>query len=335
MKKIFLNLFLLFSLLTQAQEKLSFKGVIVESDTSDPVSKARVEIKELGLTTDSNNDGMFTFETDALEGDYVVSILKTGYEGKVFLIKHRKGFKIYLKEIPISVDKREARRRRKIKQQEKAEAKKKLTEAKRKLAKAEKQMKEEAKLLEKQKRKLLKKNSVVVEYETVEKPEKDSKKAEKEIEEGIISENQKKYAKLLGVDPIELTSKEIYDFIDSWMGTPYSWGGETKEAIDCSAFTQRLFAESYDMYLERMAIKQFKSKLTEAFASYKNLKEGDLLFFGKDQFNITHVGVYLHNNKFVHATSSTVDGIAGVKISDLSHPHWAELLVSAGRRIKE
>lgn len=321
MKRIILNLFffLSFSIL-QAQTNLYLESTVIEDDTEVPVLGAKIIIEDVNLTTHTNEKGFFSFEKELPEGDYVVSVSKEGYESKIFLIKQRKGLKIKLKEIRISVIKKEAKRRKKLK-------KKQEKEAKERLKKIKKERRKKEKLLEKQKEKLLEENTVEIVYDSI--------SSIKKVEEPEpISKIQLKYSKILEVDPVKLTNIDLYEFIDRWIGTPYLWGGETRKAIDCSSFTQRLFAKSYDMYLERTAQKQCSSELTDLFEGLNHLNEGDLLFFGKDQFNIVHVGVYLHNNKFVHATARKVDGDAGVKISDLKNPYWSNLLMSAGRRKK-
>lgn len=326
MKRIILNLFLLTSFFLQAQTNLYLESIVIEDDTENPVSGAKIKIEDIDLTTHTNEKGLFSFEKELAEGDYVVSVSKDGYDTKVFLIKQRKGLKVKLKEVRINVVKKEAKRRKKLKKEQEKTAKEKLKKIK-------KEKKKKEKLLKKQKEKLLEENTVEVAYDSIVAPKK-AEVTEKIVEPDPISEIQVKYSKILGVDPVKLTNKELYEFIDRWMGTPYLWGGETRKAIDCSSFTQRLFSKSYDMYLERTAQKQCSSELTDLFRGLDNLNEGDLLFFGKDQFNIVHVGVYLHNNKFVHATSRKVDGDSGVKISNIKHPYWASLLMSAGRRKK-
>ena len=154
-----------------------------------------------------------------------------------------------------------------------------------------------------------------------------------EVPTNTYSETLEKYAGILGVNVNDLSNEDLYEFIDNWLGTPYLMGGETKNSIDCSSFSQRLYINAYDkMYLERTAQKQFNSEFTELFAGKKYLSEGDLIFFGKDRYNISHVGVYLRNDRFVHSTSATVDGPSGVKISKLTDPYWSKKFLSAGRR---
>ncbi len=319
MKKTTLLLLLLSFNFITAQNNLFIESYVIEDDTELPVKEAKVIIEDIDLSTYTDENGFFSLEKELPEGNYIISVLKEGYDPKFFMIKQQKDLKIKLKEVRITVNKKEAKRRKKaLKEQQK------IAEAR--LKEIEKERRKKEALLKKQKEKLLRENTVVVEYDSIQNnttqiPEPDP-----------ISETQIKYAEILEVDPLSLTNKELYNFIDEWMGTPYLWGGETKDAIDCSSFSQRLFIKAYDLYLERTAQKQCSSKLTELFTNEEHLTEGDLLFFGEDQLNVVHVGVYLHNNKFVHATSQKVDGEAGVKISDLKHPYWAGKLISAGRR---
>ena len=248
------------------------------------------------------------FNKQLPKGDYVVSVSKEGYDTKFFLVKKRRSIEFNPKEVRISVNRKEAKKRRKIQRQK---------EARKRLKRLKKERREKEKPV-------VEKNTGVVKYNT-------TRKADSEL---TASEIQTKYAEILGVDVFKLTNKKLYEFIDRWMGTPYLWGGETEDAIDCSSFTQRLFIESYNIYLERTAQKQSESKYTELFTDLKYLREGDLLFFGQDQFSIVHVGVYLHNNKFVHATATKENRKSGVMISNLKKRYWSKRLFAAGRRKK-
>jgi hypothetical protein len=140
---------------------------------------------------------------------------------------------------------------------------------------------------------------------------------------------QFKYAILTNTPVEELTNQRLLIFMDQWYGAPYHYGGTTKDGIDCSAFTSLLMADVYNIHhLPRMSHDQFNSSLR---VSKKNLREGDLVFFhtrGKSH-KVTHVGVYLYNNRFVHAS------IAGVQISDLSEGYYMHHYAGAGRVIGE
>ncbi len=147
---------------------------------------------------------------------------------------------------------------------------------------------------------------------------------------------QKKYAAILDVEPEQVKNIKLYSFIDKWMDTPYKMGGENKQGIDCSFFSQHLYHEVYDHLIERTAQRQFKAKNTNRFLGQEFLEEGDLLFFnleGSYAYMITHVGIYLGNDKFVHSTArKSNSGKNGVQISTLSSNHWQKLFVAAGRK---
>lgn len=156
-------------------------------------------------------------------------------------------------------------------------------------------------------------------------------------EKGIKNDPvQLKYSPILGVLPDQISNIKLYKFIDGWMDTPYLMGGENKEGIDCSFFSQFLYHDVYENLIERTAEKQYSAPNTSKFVGQEYLKEGDLLFFnlsGSELAPITHVGVYLKNGKFVHSTSKrTSKGNNGVQISNLSDSHWQRLFVAAGRK---
>lgn len=145
---------------------------------------------------------------------------------------------------------------------------------------------------------------------------------------------QIEYAKLLNVKPDSLQNIKLYTFIDQWMNTPYLLGGETKEGIDCSSFTQLLYTEVYNKYIERTAEKQFESEYMVKFRGKEFLEEGDFIFFQNlEEQVINHVGIYLKNNKFINSTSYKGGRYkGGVKIDDISNPFWEKRFVAGGRR---
>src|SRR5258705_702937 len=133
---------------------------------------------------------------------------------------------------------------------------------------------------------------------------------------------QVKYAVLLSTPAEAVKNMKMFEFIDDWYGTPYRLGGTTKKGIDCSAFSQFLFAAVYGLNIPRTAREQYS--LTNRI-SRTELKEGDLIFFNT-RGGISHVGVYLQNNKFVHASTS-----GGVIISDIFDEYWVRRFVGVGR----
>ena len=137
-----------------------------------------------------------------------------------------------------------------------------------------------------------------------------------------ISALQVKFAVLLSTPAEEVKNTKMFEFIDDWYGTPYRLGGTTKKGVDCSAFSQFLFASVYGLNIPRTAREQYS--LTNRI-SRTELKEGDLIFFNTHG-GISHVGVYLQNNKFVHASTS-----GGVMISDIFDEYWVRRFMGVGR----
>lgn len=133
----------------------------------------------------------------------------------------------------------------------------------------------------------------------------------------------KRTAKTKLLDEIKANAL-LVNFIDDWYGTPYRLGGTSKKSIDCSAFTRTLLSEVYGKSLDRTAAMQFM--MTKRIYNKEELKEGDLVFFSIKTKRISHVGVYVGQGKFVHASSSR-----GVMVSDLSQSYWERYYAGAGR----
>lgn len=133
---------------------------------------------------------------------------------------------------------------------------------------------------------------------------------------------QLKYAMLLNTEAGEIKNERLYRFIDDWYGTRYCMGGTTKTCIDCSSFVQTFFSAVYGITIPRTSKEQysFASRI-----SSKKLREGDLLFFNT-RGGVSHVGIYLMNNRFVHASTS-----AGVIISDMDEAYYSKRFIGAGR----
>lgn len=146
---------------------------------------------------------------------------------------------------------------------------------------------------------------------------------------GIENANmlQLKYAIATDATVEKMTNIPLLEDIDKWWGTRYCLGGNTENCIDCSAFTQILLKDVYDVSLPRTAQEQYDAANK---IELEDLKEGDLVFFNTHGRHITHVGVYLLNNKFVHAATS-----GGVMISDLNDKYWHPRFRGAGRVVKE
>lgn len=108
---------------------------------------------------------------------------------------------------------------------------------------------------------------------------------------------------------IRLVLEEKYEV---WAGTPYRLGGNDKSGIDCSAFVQNIFTDAFDVQLPRTTSEQVSLGVP---VQRQALEPLDLVFFktGRTQ----HVGIYLGQGEFLHASTSR-----GVIISKLDNPYW-------------
>lgn len=137
-----------------------------------------------------------------------------------------------------------------------------------------------------------------------------------------ISPTYFRYAILLDIEVEQLSNKKLVEYIHQWWAVPYRIGGSTMNGIDCSNFVRGLTNYTYGLELPRTSREQ---------AAYckeiqrEELKEGDLVFFNTGR-GISHVGMYMANNKFVHASTSM-----GVVISSLDEPYWNRRYVKSGR----
>lgn len=153
------------------------------------------------------------------------------------------------------------------------------------------------------------------------------KKEEPSMAFSMLDWIKDKYASMINVMPNQISNVMLYRFIDEWYGVKYRMGGTTKKGVDCSAFVQHLYQYVFGYDILRTACLQFKESKKIA---KDDLKEGDLVFFKVGTSRISHVGVYLRNNFFVHSASSK-----GVSIANLSNAYWSRYFAGGGRIVKE
>ena len=117
----------------------------------------------------------------------------------------------------------------------------------------------------------------------------------------------------------------VCDLAQSFIGLDYVWGGSTPKGFDCSGLTQYCYRQ-VGVKLPRKAVAQ---SLTGQKVPLSKLEKGDLLFFKIDSRVITHVGMHIGNNRFVHAPGRGKK----IKISSLDNRWWKSRLSHARRVI--
>lgn len=108
--------------------------------------------------------------------------------------------------------------------------------------------------------------------------------------------------------------RQMLSTAESLKGTPYRFGGCTTDGFDCSGFVQYLFASSFSLQLPRTSV---ELALTGKMVPREDLRRGDLVFFSFGGESVDHVGVFVGNGSFTHASSS-----GGVATGSLRAPYY-------------
>lgn len=125
--------------------------------------------------------------------------------------------------------------------------------------------------------------------------------------------------KLYNETPITVT---IYEQYKKWYNTPYLYGGDSCDGIDCSALVQTVYEDGFGLQVPR----DTKHQATVGeFVKKSCIKEGDLLLF-KTGYNSRHSGIYIERGNFLHTSTKN-----GVTISNINNPYWKEKYWQARR----
>lgn len=129
----------------------------------------------------------------------------------------------------------------------------------------------------------------------------------------------------LGVDINLEDNHKLYTEAAGWIGVPYRGGGDSKRGTDCSGMTYQLYRKVYHSQVPRNT-EDLKAKCSNI--AKRNLREGDLVFFSSNRSRkkVAHVGIYLKNGKFIHASTSK-----GVIVSHLNEDYYTRHWISGGR----
>ncbi|MBD8389962.1 C40 family peptidase [Dysgonomonas sp. BGC7] len=135
----------------------------------------------------------------------------------------------------------------------------------------------------------------------------------------------------LGVE-LKNTDKEddlnmpLYAEASLWLGVPYRYAGLSRKGLDCSGFTYLIYQKVYGIILPRSTSDLAKHKMHKV--SKHNLRTGDLVFFStsKNHNRINHVGIYLKDGFFIHASTSK-----GVIVSHINEDYYNRTWKKGGR----
>ena len=139
----------------------------------------------------------------------------------------------------------------------------------------------------------------------------------------IVSQREiHKYEEKLGISLPETSNLEFIKVIVPWLGSPYKYGGNSINGTDCSGFVSSIYSSYFKIELDRtsLLIYQNARKINKS-----QVKEGDLVFFKTDGQKVSHVGLTITPDHFIHASSKK-----GVVINSLSEPYYSKSFVSFG-----
>ena len=129
----------------------------------------------------------------------------------------------------------------------------------------------------------------------------------------------------LGVSLKKSDNLELFVNSASWLGTKYKYGGTTKNGVDCSGFTNAIYQEVYGKQLERSSDLIYKKNCKRIRKG--SLKPGDLVFFRTGSSKkIDHVGIYLKQNRFIHASTK-----GGVRVDSMNDKYYKLTYYRSGR----
>jgi len=140
----------------------------------------------------------------------------------------------------------------------------------------------------------------------------------------ILSEELQKVEMQLGFKINRDDNIPFFLEVASWLGVPYKHSGNTKNGTDCSGFTSAIYKIIYNVDIDRRSDGQYYNNCINIPKS--KLRTGDLVFFKINNDKISHVGIYLKNNKFIHASS-----YRGVTVNDLDESYYKKYYYASGR----
>jgi len=131
------------------------------------------------------------------------------------------------------------------------------------------------------------------------------------------------YSQVFSINELYINDFKLYGTLESWLGIPYCYGGKNASGIDCSGFVNAVLKGAYGIEMASNSADLYKQ--TEHLKKGA-LEEGDLVFFRIRRRSVSHVGIYLGDGRFIHASTSN-----GVIVSSLDSPYYKRYFAGGGR----
>ena len=130
------------------------------------------------------------------------------------------------------------------------------------------------------------------------------------------------YEQKLGIPlPSGINQNYIANIAD-WVGAPYKYGGNTTKGTDCSGFVQSVYLKTFNLIVDHNSLTLFKKARSIKMG---DLKEGDLLFFKIDGNKVSHVGMFITGDYFIHASTKR-----GVVVSRKTESYYQNAFAGYG-----
>lgn len=124
------------------------------------------------------------------------------------------------------------------------------------------------------------------------------------------------------------TDKQFEKKVKEYLDIPYKYGGITKKGMDCSGFSRTIYSKLFGIELPHNSVEQFRLSALRKIDS-SQLQPGDLIFFAnKKKKKVNHVGVYISDRRFIHASSSQ-----GIMVSSLDDDYWRNRFAGSKRHM--
>lgn len=144
--------------------------------------------------------------------------------------------------------------------------------------------------------------------------------------EGVRGDAGERLAEAYSTDAISPDRRALLQHAESWLGVPYYYGGNSRTGVDCSGFVCQVFG-AIERRLPRTSREQ--SLIGEPIA-LSEAQPGDLVFFNTTGSGVSHVGILINGDEFIHASTSN-----GVIVSSLGERYYRDRMVSVRRVITD